>query len=312
MFTKRHRFEGELMASERRRKGTVFEGVPSPFRTLVLTDGGVRDNTALTWHFGRDMLVDALRTDAERAKALEAGPDGGKQPWVGDPERMLGLVKRLSNGTVDHVVAVNAAYTPAGWTLPFSWVPLIGELLSVIKLPSVFYHRTNRRLVNEFRRDVFVGKIRGAMISIDNGPIDTALYITRRISILNFPKHHSTFELAPLESRAQQVLDNHERVLRAAFGKDAGNERFSAAETFRAGQHYAHEITFACRDEGTHLSPMRKITASKLMFHGYMSAMSNLKILDDAYPLMLTTPRLNDFTALAEGKRREQVPRFAG
>jgi len=133
-----------------------------------------------------------------------------------------------------------------------------------------------------------------------------ALYITRRISILNFPRHHSTFELSALESRAQQVSDNLERVLRAAFGKDVGSERFSA------GLRYAREIIFACRDEGTHLSPMGKITASKLMFHGYMSAMSNLKILDDAYPLMLTTPRLDDFTALAEGKRREQVPRVAG
>jgi hypothetical protein len=306
MLAKRHKFEGELMAAERRRLGTVWEGVPSPFRTLVLTDGGVRDNTALNWHIGRDLLVDTLRKDAERAKDLEAGPHGMKQPL--DPERMLGLVKRLSNGTVNHLVAVNAAYTPAGWTLPFSWVPLIGEFLSLIKLPSVFYHRTNRRLVNEFRRDVFLGKIRGAMISIDNGPLDTARYIAQRMSILNFPKHHSSFDLSPFEPRARKVWDNHEEVLRAAFGKEVKN----LSERSSANTRYFHEIIAPCRDEATHLSPTGVSMASKLMFHGYISAMTNLKILDDAYPLMRRTSQLDDFRALAEGKPRREIPRFAG
>jgi predicted acylesterase/phospholipase RssA len=291
LFAKRHNFEGELISADRRRTRTAWEEKPPPFKTLILTDGGVRDNTGLNWHIRRELLVNSLLKEAERSKNTDSSK------WVRNPERMLGLVSKLSNGAADHVIVVNAAYTPTGWTLPFSWVPLIGELISLFKLPNIFYHRTNRRLVQEFRRELFFGRIQGAMISIDDTPLNTAGYIVRGNSYVNFPKRDPMFLLSSFASRAEKVLDYDLFVSSALCIENADTKMFSSAIR------YFNEIVAACRDEGTHLNPIGRSKAAKLMFHGYTLAMANLKILDDSYPL-LKMPQLADFGELAMGRSR--------
>jgi hypothetical protein len=300
----RHRFEGVQLFAEGRRIGPVFSDMPEPFKTLVVTDGGVRDNLALTWHLERKRLAHSLRRYAEQASEinvtrLKHGLPG--QHLVEDPARMRSLTDRLSESEADHVISVNAAYTPAAWAVPFAWIPFLGEIYSLLKLPTVFYHRTNRTFVHEFRRSIFMGRTRAALISIDNTPLDTAGYIVKRYSYFSFPRHEPEFQLSPFEARAKAVMDWNDELIGSFRGKDG---RPPLGEVSAAGRRYFREIVAACRDEGTHLNPTGKNVAAKLLFHGYTSAMTNLHILAEAYPLTVPAPRLADFICLAEGRPR--------
>lgn len=307
----RHSFEADVLFAERRRVGPALSDEPSPFRTLVLVDGGIRDNLALTWYFGRSQLVKYLNSRAEQAKELNELSErtgAGRQPFVKDPDRMLELTSKLSIGKADHVVAINAAYTPAAWSIPMAWVPIIGELYSYLSLPKVMYHRSNRQVVLDFRQKLFSGSIKGAMIAIEDTPINTAGFIAEGYSYFNFPSKDDDFEFSSLKESAEEVMEYDIEILCGFLGNQIA--RSSPAEKWAANRRYFRNLVASCRDEGTHLNPMGKKAAAKLLFHGYTTAMTNLHILSSEYPLMDATPTLSDFAALAGGMRREATPQF--
>jgi hypothetical protein len=127
---------------------------------LALTDGGVYDNMADEW-----LLSYRERTAALRERAAK----------VTDPELRKTLEEagnRLAEHTPNFVVVANAS-GPLGFR--FAWttfLPLIGEFLSLLRVKSILYdngHTTRRRLIVDrfIRRE-----LDGILVHISTDPWD--------------------------------------------------------------------------------------------------------------------------------------------
>ncbi len=125
---------------------------------LALTDGGVYDNMADEWLTGYDKRVAAF---AKRAENLPEG--AGKAATVA-------MAARLRTRTSSFIVVANAS-GPLG--AKFAWttfVPLLGEMLALLRVKSILYDNGNSIRRREMVEHFIAGRPRGVLVQIDTDP----------------------------------------------------------------------------------------------------------------------------------------------
>jgi predicted acylesterase/phospholipase RssA len=142
--------------------------LPGPFKfiggtykpgLLALTDGGVYDNMADEWLLGYDKRM----LELENRLSDASGPNH---------ETLVAAAARMRNQRPTFLVIANASGAPEpkyAWTTS---VPLLGELLSLLRVKNILYENgnsTRRRLLGgEFIR----GDLAGIMVHISTDPWD--------------------------------------------------------------------------------------------------------------------------------------------
>jgi predicted acylesterase/phospholipase RssA len=201
-------------------------------RSLALVDGGVYDNMADQWAHGlaaRQRRWGAMFQDAEELIVVSASAGLG-----------FGKLWRLH-------------------------VPVLGELLALLKDKSVLYDNGNsvRRqwLVNRFDTAQAAGKgLRGALVHIEQSPY-------------RVPDEYAS-------GRGSQP--SPERAARAQAALDALQPDLGSTEWAK--------IAKANAAVPTTLMGFKKEVTARLLYHAYVLAMVNLHVLLD-YPLLAMPPR---------------------
>ncbi|GAA2779705.1 patatin-like phospholipase family protein [Kitasatospora sp. CM 4170] len=220
---------------------------------MVLTDGGVYDNMADQWLVGLD----------ERARRPVHPP---------------------ADYGVDEILVVNAS---AGMTWePFraSRIPVVGELLALIRIKSVMYDvSTNQRrstLVQWSDRAVQEGGPVGALVHIAQSPYRVADAYANAANAAGGAGVGP--ELAARAARADEVLD--------LLGRDEEQRAVWRERTERS------------RTTKTVLRKLGPDTTADLLLHAYTLAACNLHVLL-GYPLPAALPKRQYFLDLAAGSR---------
>ncbi|MCG6498468.1 patatin-like phospholipase family protein [Kitasatospora sp. A2-31] len=229
--------------------GEAVGGAPAG-ADLVLTDGGVYDNMADQW-------------------------------LVGLEERARRPVHPPAEYGVDEILVVNAS---AGMTWePFraSRIPLIGELLALIRIKSVMYDvSTNHRrsaLVRGSDRAVQEGGAVGALVHIAQSPYRVADAYANAAGAAGAGEEP---ERAARAARAGAVLD--------LLGRDEEQRALWKERTERS------------RTTRTVLRKLGPDTTADLLLHAYTLAACNLHVLLD-YPLPAALPKRQYFLDLIAG-----------
>jgi hypothetical protein len=201
-------------------------------KRMALVDGGVYDNMADQWAQG-------LAARERRWKDLQS-----------------------AFRACDELVVVNASAGMEWSSVAALRLPLLGELLSLLRDKSVLYDNGNsvrrRELVTRFETAERDGEgMRGALVHIPQSPFKVP------------DGFASTGEQA--DERARRANDVLARL--EGSGKDAADVREEWRQTAEANAAVA-----------TTLVPLKKEVCARLLHHGYVLAMANLHVLL-GYPL---------------------------
>lgn len=231
---KRHNFAGSLDPKEPKHA----------VGSLILTDGGVYDNMGDQW----------ARGFASRA---------GLWKWIA-----------AERPAPEQLVVVNAS-ARAPWS-PFrtGWIPLIGEVLSFLRINNILYVNTTNVRRQEVVRSYDpaaperAGELPGVLVQIAQSPFAVAGYFAKAAGL-------------PVSARATAVI--------AALGSD---NRGSWAEIARKNS-----------EVGTTLAKLGTAVSARLLYQGYVTAMCNLHVTFGGpgklggWPL-LAIPKLERFEGL--------------
>ena len=165
--------------------------------TVVLTDGGVYDNTATAWYrdsaeIAIDIRLQAqLSTCAKRAQAERATIEAMVEGVLADaderrrvlrelrsdeslkldvaptvlsvgPETVQALLTELHDSSYD-LIAINAAYPPAIHNASFVSLPVLSDLLVFTKTTGTLYNNDNYQRLRSLRGE-FLGGRSGALV----------------------------------------------------------------------------------------------------------------------------------------------------
>jgi hypothetical protein len=219
---------------------------PYPPREIVLTDGGVYDNMADQW---------------------AQGFEGRARCW---PDIAT------EHNRPEQLVVVNAS-AGLDWQLARrTRIPLVGEVLGLLKIVDVLYDQTtsHRRwaMVGRFDRAATTGDgLKGAIVSIGQSPFGAAEHFRRPEVRKPWPDRGK---------RADEAWD----LLRSSEKADDWKHQ---------ARHNAAVATVLCA--------MGEADTARLLRHGYLLAMANLHVVL-GYPLPRTLPGIDEFRALARGE----------
>jgi hypothetical protein len=219
---------------------------PYPPKHMVLTDGGVYDNMADQWAQG-------FRRRLERC-----------WPKIG-----------REHNEPRELIVVNAS-AGMGWErVRRLWLPLIGELLGIMKIVDVLYDQTtaHRRsaLVDRFDQAIVTSKgMRGTLVHIGSSPFTSARFFTH--------PDQSSWDGYGRPKRGQDVIN---LLKRSREDEDVWRE---------TTRHNAEVATVLCR--------MGETDTVGLLRHGYLVAMANLHVILE-YPMPKSLPPIDHFEALA-------------
>lgn len=210
-------------------------------KRMGLVDGGVYDNMADQWARGFDQ----------------------RPPWVADDAELR---------DADELIVVNSSAGLEWGSLGKLRLPLIGELLSLLRDKNVLYDNGNslrrQELVARFKQAESDGEgLRGTLVHIPQSPFKVAAGWER--------------DAGEKGRRAGAVI--------AAL--DADGDRPAAEKRWE-------EVAQANAKVATTLLPLEPAVASRLMHHAYVLAMANLHVHLD-YPL-LPAPDRSRFERLVE------------
>jgi predicted acylesterase/phospholipase RssA len=133
--------------------------------SLVLSDGGVQDNTGITW------FVDA----AERNDGLRQYLRWYTEPPF--PSMLLQLHKsdceRIENQLIamehrpDLLVVINSSFAPSWRAARYHSIPVIGEIAALLDVQRVMYNHRGREQSRQLHRSFFNRSLAGAVVSIE-------------------------------------------------------------------------------------------------------------------------------------------------
>jgi hypothetical protein len=219
---------------------------PYPPKHMVLTDGGVYDNMADQW----------------------------AQGFARRSERCWPMIREEHNEPTELIV-VNASAS-LGWErLRRLSIPLVGELLGIMKIVDVLYDQTtaHRRsaLIDRFDQAFIKDKgMRGALVHIGSSPFTSPSFFTQ--------PDQTDWDTDGRPKRGRDVID----LLRKSG----------------EGQALWRETTRHNAEVATVLSRMGEADTVSLLRHGYLLAMANLHVILK-YPLPKSIPPIEHFKALA-------------
>lgn len=311
---KSSRFRFELTESPAPKPVEVLEPMHPVPRWLVLSDGGVFDNTADSWFLDvkdrierimpefNKLLGEALRAweqEDETRKRLLNYDEATVTPEFREPfdAQHRSLINRLRamEQTPDYLIIINGG-RPEPWHSLWSvWIPFIGELTGFGKIASTMYNNgTGARL-----RDL--GSRLHSQSETPNGAI---------VDIVDDP-------IGPKSEEAYlrtNIRFSDVRSLRPSYVYDyfkQGYEEHQYADG--TGPKLANELKRlemlpqVSTAVPTTLAPLGFETTASLLYHGYLQAMTTMH-LSCGSPLLYPRPRIEDFLDLAHGRPRKNRP----
>jgi predicted acylesterase/phospholipase RssA len=144
--------------------------IPSP-KQLVLSDGGVQDNTGITW-FSEASERNALLRQTFRLLIKPEIESSHPSLWLpeADRERVLKQLEEMED-LPDLWVVVNSSF-PKEWSAIAWWqsIPVIGEIAALLSVPGVIYECRGREQSRQLHRSFFNRAVSGAVVSIEQYP----------------------------------------------------------------------------------------------------------------------------------------------
>jgi predicted acylesterase/phospholipase RssA len=265
-------------------------------RWMVLSDGGVFDNTADAWyrdaadrHDRLDVAFDSvLRMElaewTKRKKQTLGLDDLGiskrydmpaYHPEFRDPfdRRHKETIDQLGafEKVPDRVVVINAGRPEPWQSLWLSWVPFIGEGVGLLKISTSMYNNGTSARLRDLRSRFFESASRGAVVDIEEDPISRASEAAQR-SFEGWPRD----QVERSDAAWRYMRDNLD------WNEHAPDETLL--------------LNVAKLNTGvaTTLAPLGADVTARLMYHGYLQTMVTLHV-QFGTPLINPRPRLEDF-----------------
>ncbi len=139
---------------------------------VVFADGGIRDNMGVTWYLeAKDRhkeLVDYLAF-FDKSSLFTIADEA--QTRLRKQLKVIGMVP-------DELIVINSS-APFFWKNPSNmWLPVIGDISSLLALPRFLYNNEGIRQARELREKFFSRDgMRGAIASIEEDPVHLADYL---------------------------------------------------------------------------------------------------------------------------------------
>jgi predicted acylesterase/phospholipase RssA len=320
---KSSRFRFELTEAPMPATLEVLEPMHPVPRWLVLSDGGVFDNTADSWFL--DVKDRLERTTVEFNKLLGSALEDWEEedptrkrllnydeatwtPEFREPfnskHRILIDRLRAMEQMPNYLIVVNGG-RPEPWQSLWSvWIPLIGELTGFGKISSTMYNNgTSARL-----RDL------GARLhSRPKEDTDSKEWpsIPREGAIIDIMDDPLNLKIEEEYLRTLPISD--ERNKRPGVVYDYFKQGWEDPQNLGIGQELTAELKKLqllpqlSTAVPTTLAPLGFEVTAELLYHGYMQAMATLH-LSQGSPLLEPRPTLDDFVDLAHGRPRKRRP----
>jgi hypothetical protein len=281
-------------------------------RWMVLSDGGVFDNTADAWYLDADdrhtrldvelnkVLAQELKIWREKKKAATGLDDWGitkrydlpvYHPEFRDPfdRRHKTLLDRLIaiKQVPQRLIVINAG-RPEPWQSLWSvWIPLLGELTGLSKISSTMYNNGTSTRLRDLRARFAEGKPEGAVIDIEEDLLSSAYDA--------HSGHSGGYMGTPLDrvGRSRQATGYFQGELK-------WNESTPELDAI-------NKLADLDTKVATTLAPLGIDVTARLLYHGYLQTMVTLHI-EFGYPLLYPRPTLQDFLELANGRLRQRRP----
>ncbi len=269
---------------------------------LVLSDGGVFDNTADSWFLDvkdrmerisiefEKLLGDALRAwklKDETGKLLnddEASIAPEFRELFDAQHRALIDRRKAMEQIPEYLIVVNGG-RPEPWQSLWSvWIPFVGELTGFAKISSTMYNNGTSAKLRDLGLRLHSGTPSGAIVDIVDDPVN--------------PKSEEAYlRTLPLSDerrrRPSDVYDylQHPSMWTSEFERIGKLSRVNTAVP-------------------TTLAPLGFGTTASLLYHGYLQAMATMHM-SCGSPLLYPRPPIDDFLDLAHGRRRKNRPAAA-
>ena len=150
-----------------------FSMIGERITSLALSDGGVQDNTGITW------FVDATERNANVRSLFQlcSSPDMKSffpSMWLPkeDCEQIEKQIMAMEDCPDPLLVVVNSSFPPL-WravSSAVSSIPVIGEIAALLSIQRVMYNHRGREQSRQLHRSLFNRSMAGAMVSIEQEP----------------------------------------------------------------------------------------------------------------------------------------------
>jgi predicted acylesterase/phospholipase RssA len=308
---------------------------------LVLSDGGVYDNMAVSWFKEGPACAATLQT---RLPQIGQNQDNGEV--VG---RLRVQITAMEAAKPDALIVVNSSE-------PYTWrraaqsvVPLWGEARTLVRINGTMYNQLGLTQKRSLRRQFLLEPGSGALVSIGEHPRHLVAWLYNsaaseylradlelpdekvnswraKVLKLELPRKDPlpdevalSTEIAELRRRAEEfprISSERADLERQIHELEWQKHKLAQARDSRMlerGLHRLEESTewrFWTKESeavATTFRPLGKRTVATLLAHGYVSAMSNCHLLLDS-PMIDSVPPLEDFDRLANGLPRRRRP----
>ncbi len=137
---------------------------------LVLADGGLQDNTGVTWFLGASERNAILKRFFEWCSSLDANSELGA--WSLPDEVRTRIAEQLAamEYQPDLLIVVNSSFAHEWSNALFRTIPILGELAALLRVQGVIYDRRGREQSHQLSRSFFRRSLVGAMVSIIQHP----------------------------------------------------------------------------------------------------------------------------------------------
>jgi predicted acylesterase/phospholipase RssA len=164
------------------------------YKKLLFSDGGIRDNMGVTWYLDaqqqREEFINFLaRKKAFQKKHSKFLTKQSKPERLSENDENWLLTQIKARGAEpDQLIVINSSATYT-WKKPGQFgIPIWGDVLSLLKLPSIMYNNEGVRQINDLRHRFFSeqgddGEGTGAVVSIEENPSMVAHYAAGLVDV---------------------------------------------------------------------------------------------------------------------------------
>ncbi len=322
---KSSRFRFELTESPAPARLEVLEPMHPVPRWMVLSDGGVYDNTADSWFLDvkdrrerikvefNKLLGSALEAweqeDPTRKRLLnydeETWTPEFREPFDAQHRALVdrfGAMERMP----DYLIVVNGG-RPEPWQSLWSvWILFFGELTGFGKISSTMYNNGTSARLRDLGARLHAGPkneagsgewqpapTQGAVVDITDDPLSSKVE----------QEYLRTFPLSDrrMTDRPAQVYDYFKEGREdPQYPGGIGPELIAELKRLEMLPQLSAAVP-------TTLAPLGFETTALLLYHGYLQAMATLHM-SRGSPLLYPRPILDDFIDLAHGRARKARP----
>jgi predicted acylesterase/phospholipase RssA len=133
---------------------------------MILSDGGVSDNTATSWYLDADERRKKMKWTVYDSDAAAL-----RSEYRLHEDRLRKQMEAMDE-TTDQLIAINSSAVRIWKRMGTVFgLPVLGELLGVLKLPDTMYNNVGRQHLRMLRQLCVEGTLGGVVVSIEDSPL---------------------------------------------------------------------------------------------------------------------------------------------